>query len=335
MDSGVRKFHPVSDSESESASITSNKKSKASGLLPRKDNHRACKGKRTNTNVSTSSTCSKSVPSPVIDNSSRPSIGDEEEEEIAQSGVSPTVPHSQNLSQTQLDTMNEKLNTLIEFVNRTNAHMDDSEEGQISENEENIEDEEDSSLYFHSITEKNTIQGPTINEPLALGVTNILKSGLNTTSIDSFKDIYVCPENCKRMEVVVVNPEILNSASTQTKKQDTASKVIQTEIMRGLMASCAAYTQVVNVSQQDTISKKDVRRILRPMADAISLQAHTSHFIDVERRLNFKKDIKEEFASLCTNSYPVENMLFGQELQEKIKSVDHVKINMSLPRNNS
>ena len=92
MESGVKKFNPISDSESESG----NKKSKASGLLPRKDNYRACKGKRSNTNVSTSSTCSKSVPSPVIDNSSRPSIYDDEKEDIAQSGVFPiAIPHSQ------------------------------------------------------------------------------------------------------------------------------------------------------------------------------------------------------------------------------------------------
>ena len=71
--------------------------------------------------------------------------------------------------------------------------------------------------------------------------------------------------------------------------------------------------------------------------ESLGLQAHTSHFIDVDRRLNFKKDIKEEFASLCTNSYPVEDMLFGQELQEKIKSVDEtaklkLKVSLSKPK---
>ena len=100
MDSGVKKFNPISESETESTFSVSSKKVKSIGLVPRKDNHRACKGKRTNTNVSTSSSCSKTVQNPIIDNASRPSIDDEEEEEIAQSGVSPNVPHSQNLSQT-------------------------------------------------------------------------------------------------------------------------------------------------------------------------------------------------------------------------------------------
>ena len=173
MDSGVKKFHPISESETESNFSVSSKKVKAIGLMPRKD--RACKGKK-NTSVSTSSSCPKPIPSPIIDNtgSSRNLSVDDGEDAI--SSVSATV--DQNLSQFQLDTMNDKLNKLIELANR--EHVDESiqlEDGQISDNED-IEDEEDSSIYFHSITEKDTKQGPTINEPLALGVTNILKSGL-------------------------------------------------------------------------------------------------------------------------------------------------------------
>ena len=129
MDSGVKKFNPISDSESESAFSVSSKKVKSIGLMPRKDNHRACKGKKTNIRVSTSSSCSKPIPSPIIDNtggrSRNSSVGDEGED-IALSSVSATVDHDQNLSQFQLDTMNDKLNKLIELANRTNEHVDES-----------------------------------------------------------------------------------------------------------------------------------------------------------------------------------------------------------------
>ena len=90
MDSGVKKFNPISDSESESAFSISNKKVKSIGLMPRKDNHRACKGKRTNIIVSTSSTCSKPIPSPIIDNtgggSRNSSVGDEMKEKKTSPG---------------------------------------------------------------------------------------------------------------------------------------------------------------------------------------------------------------------------------------------------------
>ena len=81
--------------------------------------------------------------------------------------------------------------------------------------------QEDGLNYFKSISQKNDKQGPSINNDLALGVTEILKSGLNTEAKDKFKELYLCPENCKRMEVVVCNPEILNTASSTIKKKTT------------------------------------------------------------------------------------------------------------------
>ena len=40
-----------------------------------------------------------------------------------------------------------------------------------------------------SISQKNYKQGPSINNDLALGVTEILKSGLNTEAKDTFKEL--------------------------------------------------------------------------------------------------------------------------------------------------
>ena len=103
-----------------------------------------------------------------------------------------------------------------------------------------------------------------------------------------------------------------------------------------MMASCSAYNSIYNLIQQDSFSKKDLNRSLKPLADAISLQAHASHSFDLERRLSFKKDIKDDFASLCSNTYPVEQQLFGEELQEKIKNADEtskLKQKVSLSKN--
>ena len=198
------------------------------------------------------------------------------------------------------------------FTRISDSDLSEPEEGEI----------EDSLDYCSSIADKSEKQGPTINSKLADGVTEILKSGLNATAKEDFKDMYICQENCKRMEVVTVNLEILNTASGHTKKQDHTSRLLQAELMKGLMASCAAYNQLYDLTLQESFSKKDLRRTLRPLSDSISLQANASHTIDIERRLNFKKDIKEEFASLCTGSYPVESQLFGSELQDKIKTAD-------------
>jgi len=278
---------------SDSGESTNNSTSKTVniGLIPRKDNFRKCKGKN-----STGTPKTSMAKNPIIDN------GKEKATSSSQDDI--------------IKDMNIKLNTLMALL--VNPSNDDP----TIEESEDEEPEEDGLIYFNSISKTNEKQGPSINCDLALGVSEILKSGLKTEAKDKLNDSYTCPENCKRMEVVTCNPEILNSASSSTKKLDSTARAHQGNLMKGLMASCSAYNNIYTLIQQDSVSKKELNRSLKPLADAISLQAHASHLFDLERRQSFKKDIKDEFASLCSNSYPVDQLLFGDELQEKIKSAD-------------
>ena len=152
MELGVKKIHPVSDSETETPPSLGRNKLKSSGLMPRKDNNRACKAKKSKTTASASICNTQAIQTPVIDNVIRPSHS--MEEDVDPSDDNPILPATQQFSQSQLDIMNDKLNTLIEFVNRTNEHVEGSEDGQISEDEEEDNNADDSLRYFQSITEK-------------------------------------------------------------------------------------------------------------------------------------------------------------------------------------
>ena len=301
--------HSISDLDDLAATAP-----KHTGLLPRKDRKTSKpKGKTTKSSTVGSAKCHEAIV-PIIDSSS---VQKTNPKSPAESSSTTQATNEQTLTQQQYAIMNEKLNTLMSMMTDEPAQQASDEDSGPEEGEL-----EDSLDYFSSIAEKETVQGPYINDKLAVGVTEILRSGLNSSAKDEFKKTYICPDNCKRMEVVTVNPEILNSASGQTKKQDHSSRLLQAELMKGLTASCTAYHLLYGFTQQDSVSTKDIRRALRPLSDSISLQAHASHEIDVERRINFKKEIKEEFASLCTGSYPVDSLLFGPELQEKIKTAD-------------
>ena len=300
-------LNSAEDLLSDSGESTNNSTSKTVniGLIPRKDNFRKCKGKN-----STSTPKSNVAKNPNIDNGKDKATSSSQDDIIKD--------------------MNIKLNTLMALM--VNPSNDDP----TIEESEDEEPEEDGLIYFNSISKTNEKQGPSINCDLALGVSEILKSGLKTEAKDKLNDSYTCPENCKRMEVVTCNPEILNSASSSTKKLDSTARAHQANLMKGLMASCSAYNNIYTLIQQDSVSKKELNRSLKPLADAISLQAHASHLFDLERRQSFKKDIKDEFASLCSNSYPVDQLLFGDELQEKIKSADEtskLKQKVALPKN--
>jgi hypothetical protein len=300
-------LNSAEDLLSDSGESTNNSTSKTVniGLIPRKDNFRKCKGKN-----STSTPKPSVAKNPNIDNGKDKATSSSQDDIIKD--------------------MNIKLNTLMALM--VNPSNDDP----TIEESEDEEPEEDGLIYFNSISKTNEKQGPSINCDLALGVSEILKSGLKTEAKDKLNDSYTCPENCKRMEVVTCNPEILNSASSSTKKLDSTARAHQGNLMKGLMASCSAYNNIYTLIQQDSVSKKELNRSLKPLADAISLQAHASHLFDLERRQSFKKDIKDEFASLCSNSYPVDQLLFGDELQEKIKSADEtskLKQKVALPKN--
>ena len=56
------------------------------------------------------------------------------------------------------------------------------------------------------------------------------------------------------MEIIMCNPEILNSASSATKKSDdnARSMQVQGDIMTGLMASATAYNNLLSIANQDT-----------------------------------------------------------------------------------
>ncbi|GFS13575.1 hypothetical protein ElyMa_003139900 [Elysia marginata] len=59
------------------------------------------------------------------------------------------------------------------------------------------------------------------------------------------------------------------------------------------------------------------------VADSIAL---LSHSLDVFRRHSLKGDIKEEYNSLCTNTYPATGALFGPK-----RSMSHLAIS-TLPK---
>ena len=94
--------------------------------------------------------------------------------------------------------------------------------------------------------------------------------------------------------------------------------------MKSLSAMAYAFNHVTKV--QDTekgLSEGDTRQMSETIADAMALLADTSHSLDIQRRLNFKSEFKDEFSPLCSDNYPVSDMFFGSDtvLPDKVKDV--------------
>ena len=124
MASALKNPHELSDSETE-PSLSTNSKSSNSGLLPRKDNFRQCKGKNSKAPAKTHEATGSKMKTPIIDNGKDPEKSSQAE-----------IIHDMNI----------KLNTLMALI--TNP---DNEDHQDNDTLEDGELEEDGLVYFKSI----------------------------------------------------------------------------------------------------------------------------------------------------------------------------------------
>ena len=147
--------YKISDSETDQRPSTKTKSSN-SGLLPRKENYRQYKNQKLKAAAKTEAS---ETQMPVIDN--------------------PINSNESTSKAEQIHDMNITLNTLMALI-MDNQDKPTLEESSSMETEALAEGEiqEDGLNYFKSISQKNDKQGPSINNDLALGVTEILKSGL-------------------------------------------------------------------------------------------------------------------------------------------------------------
>ena len=78
----------------------------------------------------------------------------------------------------------------------------------------------------------------------------------------------------------------------------------------------------IAVGFDNVINNKDNKSTLESISDGITLLANSSLSLDIFRRKSLRAELKDEFASLCNDSYPVQGMLFGDNIGEKIKEVN-------------
>ena len=216
------------------------------------------------------------------------------------------------------DGLQELKTMFVSYV--SNNSIDDDDEG----GEENLEEEdlslEDELDYFQSITGTSESKGPKINTTIAKGVTKILQEGLTNEGKEKLTNSYNTPENCERLNVVLCNDPIYKNVKKPVRLVDKDLQTIQSDLLKGLTANTYAFNTLHKLCQdnKDTIKKSELQEEMKTISDSISLVANASHRLDVFRRQQFKSELNSDFVSLCSDSRPVGNSLFGQ-LSEDVK----------------
>ena len=118
---------------------------------------------------------------------------------------------------------------------------------------------------------------------------------------------YDRPENCGRLLVPKVNPEIWSRISNLGQRQDLKFFAVQKAL-----ASAGSALAKLN-SQWDTI--------LTSQIDALALLGHANFQLSLRRREMLKPFLKQEYASLCSSQTAVSSLLFGDELQTQLAAI--------------
>ena len=205
---------------------------------------------------------------------------------------------------------------LKDFI-EANKHQSETEQREAEEDEENEEGliEEDGAMaYFENIAGMSENKGPKINETLAAGVTKILREGLKSEGRETLLNKYAAPENCERLKVVPCNEAIYKGMKKHVRLADKELQNVQADLTKGLMAGVYAFNEFSQTASSQPVNDEQ----MKSFTDSLSLIANASHKLDIYGRNQFKPELNADYASLCTESRPVEDTLFRQ-LSEDVK----------------
>ena len=228
-----------------------------------------------------------------------------------------------------LKTIKEQLSTLMELVpvvaelkqaydNHLNVEAEEAAPDNVSTCDAStceMGETANEMSYFESIAGTQALEEYNLQNNLAKGVEKMLSEGLSKDTSAQLTQKYETPTNCARLAVLPCNPEVFKNASAKAKSRDSALQNTQKALAKGLSAVIYAYDDLLHSPDGDTVQVRE------KMADGIALLSHASHSLDMFRRQSFKGEIKDEYNTLCTTSYPAAGSLFGPNVNDKIKEV--------------
>ena len=169
------------------------------------------------------------------------------------------------------------------------------------------------SLFFDKI-KRGDKKGPAVDENLAELVNGLFRDGL---SEEVFKDIcklYDKPENCGHLTSVKVNQLVWDILAPGPQAMDVKLQTVQT---------CLAKAGITLTKLAENIQGQvgPVEEIM----NALSFLGHGYHNLCLRRRELLKKGLNNDYGQLCSASVPYTDLLFGDEVEKKVKDITDVR----------
>lgn len=161
--------------------------------------------------------------------------------------------------------------------------------------------------------------GDELHAEIAIRWNNYLATGIKKEEITEIVGKHLIPNNCKLLKAPTLNEEVLVCLPREALKQDEYLSRIQNELGNGLAAIGAVMTKIM--SNRGNIIGED---ILLSLAESAQLFCNVSHSLSEHRRHLIKPHMSYESRKIV-HKCPIDEQLFGQSLNESIKSNEAVK----------
>ncbi|CAG2223797.1 unnamed protein product [Mytilus edulis] len=201
----------------------------------------------------------------------------------------------------------------------------DSDDEACSENEVDVEKAENENVLesmkdFISSDEKT---GPKINPGLASYMNQGLRTRVNEEKYKDLTKKYDKPANVSSLKVPRVNIGIWKQMSLRNKDVD-----IKLQRLQNLLSKTACPLMymmdmfVEKSSKKEGMSREELQAYAVTCRDTYQLFQACYSEITFRRRSFIKDDIQPQYKGLCDDTTPVTDMLFGDDIKEKIKELD-------------
>ena len=137
---------------------------------------------------------------------------------------------------------------------------------------------------------------------------------------------YNRPDNCEKLTVPKVNPNILNKLKHGTKSADLRLANMQKVLVKvgSAVAKSTDTLLAIRADPEKTSAlalTEKLGKLVTYNADALVLLGHLNIELSYRRRDAIKPNLNDEYSSLCGSQVRITGLLFGDELHSQLNNI--------------
>lgn len=167
-------------------------------------------------------------------------------------------------------------------------------------------------------------QGPAIMANVASIGNKVFENPIPPAQVKEIEQKFAKPSNLNKILVPKVNPGVWNKVPRLNKAADLKFQTLQQHLVKASTAIMMATESAMKVGEKDCTnsSRKQLSAdMVKGLVDATALLGRTCHELSLMRRVKLKPVMKRQYVGLCSDSVPVTEFLFGDDISKSAKDI--------------